>query len=430
MIPFGLQINSVRRKMSSNWFHIVVLAFTVLSLTARPVFSYGLPATRPTCDRGPGYWKTTLSKFIPFHNAPTNIPPFTSAPSLSFALDGKIYNTTMDTGSTGLLLAAADLPGYDPEAAAKYPIGWQYFTSSNILQAGNWIPKRLSFLDANVTATVPVLAVTMSVICPWYNLSIDTDSCPTSPDGVTAVPTSMPTGIEYMGVGFGREYEGQPQGTPDKVTLLNIDSIDGQPLENGCVTDGHKKSCLNEGYVINKTGVSVGLTEENTKHFSFVKLTLNHSYSDDPRDWTQTPGCVSINGEVCSPGSVLLDTGIPQSYLTVPLSVPVSLAGSELADGVNVTVRFGSKGSYAAAYYFIVGSQGNEMAPTEVIVTQSDASSPFFNTGRHLYRDFDILHDALGGYLGLRWRGNASLALFGQTCVESERESDGGQGFK
>ena len=402
---------------------VLDLTFAVLSLTIMPVNSYSPPSTHPTCDYGPGYEKTTLSKFIPFENDPTNIPPFTSAPSLSFTVDGQLYVTTMDAGSTGLLLAAAGLPNYDAETAAQYPVGWTYFTSSYILQTGNWIPETIVFLEANITATVPVLAVTTSVVCPWYNTSIDTTSCPPSPNGTIVVPTIMPTEVEYMGVGFGREYNGQPQGTPDKVTLLNIDSIDGETLENGCITYGHEKSCINEGYIINKTGVTVGLTEENTKGFSFVKLALNHSYSDDPRDWTQTPCCISINDGPCSFGSLLLDTGIPQSYLILPPSVPVDVETTAsqtliLADGVNVTVYFGLEGSYAATYDLTVGGEGNEMEPTEVIVDQTDTQSPFFNTGRHLYRDFDVLYDAIGGYLGLRWTGNATMDPFGGTCAE------------
>jgi hypothetical protein len=148
---------------------ILFPVFTSLWLSTRPAYSHSLAMT-PRCDRGPGYTTTTLSKFLLFCNALTNIPPWTSAPSLSFTVDGKLYNTTMDTGSIGLLLSAADMVDYDPESAAKYPIGWQFFTSSFILQTGNWIPKKISFVEANVTATVPVLAVTTSVVCPWYNI--------------------------------------------------------------------------------------------------------------------------------------------------------------------------------------------------------------------------------------------------------------------
>jgi hypothetical protein len=154
-------------------------------------------------------------------------------------------------------------------------------------------------------------------------------------------------------------------------------------LENGCTTNGNgwaKKRCLNEGFIISKTGVTVGLTSENTKGFAFVKLVLNQSYSADPRDWTQTAGCISVNGAPCKSGSLLFDSGIPQAYLTIPPSVPIKLTTEatqststpqllEVADGQNIIIYFGSEEPYTTTYNFIVGGNGNDMAPTKVIVT-------------------------------------------------------------
>lgn len=346
----------------------------------------------------------SLSTFIPFQNADTNIPTWNNAPILSFTVDGEVYNATMDTGSTGLLLSAADLADYDPETAAGYPIGWQFYTSSKVLEAGNWIPKTVQF--ANMTATVPVLAVTNRTVCPWYNLSTNTNYCPTSTDGQQAVVTSMPTGVKYLGVGFGREYNGQPQGTPDKVPFLNIASINGQELYNNCLPSSacnSNQACLHQGYIINSTGVTVGITDQNMQGFTFTELALNHSYSDDPRDWTQTPACISVNGETCEPGSVLLDTGVDQAYLTIPPSVPIGLAaGNKLADNQSVTIYFGSESPYNTSYQFVIGQSGTTTEPTEVIVTQTASKSVFFNTGRHFYRGFDVLYDAACGRLGLR----------------------------
>ncbi|KAH8691580.1 hypothetical protein BGW36DRAFT_388618 [Talaromyces proteolyticus] len=400
--------------------------FTFLSLKAYPDI-----AIQSTCDHGPGYSNANISRFIPFYNDQTNIASFTDAPMLSISIDGKVYDTPMDTGSTGLQISAADMVDYDPESASKYPVGWQFFTSSKKLNIGNWISKNVSFLGANMTASIPVLAVNSSVICPWYNVSTGTNYCPTSANGTTATPTNMPSGTRYMGVGFGREYNAQPQGTPEKISLINIDSIDGERLKNDCITHRNGKEdilCLNQGYIISKKGVTVGLTPENTEGFAFVKLSLNHSYTNDPRDWTQTAGCISVNGAACETSSLLLDTGVSQAYLTIPPSVPVKLISkpsktnpsgkvSTLADGQNLTVYFGSEGSYAAMYNLVVGEDGNDMAPTQVSVTQSDTKSPYYNSGRHFYRDFDVLYDAIGGYLGLRWTGNVSMNSHGSTCL-------------
>lgn len=397
------------------------LVTTILITTSWTWRAYSYDPAVAAPSIGPRYSSSNLSRFLPFSNVSPDTPPWKNAPRVLFKLDGdtQLYNTTMDTGSTGLLVSASDMADYDPETASKYPTGWQYYSSSNKLSSGNWIPKKISFLEANMTATVPVLAVTASVVCPWYKAS-DGSSCPTSPNGTSAQPTSMPTHIRYMGVGFGREYNHQPQGTPDKVSLINIDSIDGKTLKEGCVADG--SGCLNEGYIISDAGVTVGLTAENTKGFQFVKLALNHSYSDDQRDWTQTAGCISLNSAPCRDSSLLFDTGIAKAYLTLPPSVPMEVVKApgkshldrptlKLTDGQNVTVYFGPEEPYADVYQFITGDQEDELVPGQVTVTKSDQKQPYINTGRHFYRGFDVLYDPIGGYLGIKRKDTTNTSL-------------------
>jgi hypothetical protein len=85
----------------------------------------------------------------------------------------------------------------------------------------------------------------------------------------------MPAGIQVMGVGFGREADGQPQGTPDKNPFLNLVSIDGKPAS--------ENRSLRNGYIINKDGIKIGLTERNTAGMKFAKLVQRHG-AQDPRD--------------------------------------------------------------------------------------------------------------------------------------------------
>lgn len=400
---------------------LVTTILISLSLTWRAYSHDPAVAAAPSSELDPRYSSSTLSRFLPFSNVSPNTPPWKNAPRLLFKLDGddQLYNTTMDTGSTGLLVSASDMADYDPETASQYPKGWQYYSSSNKLSSGNWIPKKISFIEANMTATVPVLAVTASVICPWYKES-DGSSCPTSPNGTSAVPTPMPTHIRYMGVGFGREYNHQPQGTPDKGPLINIDSIDEKPLKDGCIADGSE--CLNEGYIISDAGVTIGLTAENTRGFRFVKLALNHSWTDDPRDWTQTAGCISLNGAPCQNSTLLLDTGISRAYLTLPPSVPMDVIEApskshpdrpvlKLTDGQNITVYFGSEEPYIDGYQFTTGDKEGELVPDQVTVTKSDQKQPYINTGRHFYRGFDVLYDPTGGYLGIRTKDTTERSM-------------------
>jgi len=364
----------------------------------------------------PDYSRFTAARFIPFVaplRAATD-PSSYHPPELRFAIDGKRYVGVMDTGSTGVMLSAKRLPGYRRETAAQYPLGWEFLSSSKRLWVGRWIPKQINFLDARgavlATATVPVLAVERETICPLYDEKKDRAECPhkklhpASPD------------IHYVGVGFGREHDGQPQGTPDKNPLLNITSINGTPVKLGTMCSG---------YIIQTQGVHVGLTPSITKGFAYTKLSC--PAPPDQRNCSQAPICVSVNGSSCAPGSVLVDTGIAQMYLSVP-GLPLK-AGPDpqsqtrciLQNGNQVTVRFGAPN--AMAFYSFVVDQLSPMQPPKVFLpgyvqpgctlpappsSQSPSSSvpsAFVNTGGNFYQGFDVLFDADHGFFGLRWTG-------------------------
>ncbi|WP_042695633.1 hypothetical protein [Azospirillum sp. B506] len=93
----------------------------------------------------------------------------------------------------------------------------------------------------------------------------------------------------------------QAQGTPDKNVLLNLRSINGQPIVDGA---------LNAGYIIGRQGIQVGLTAANTSGFRFAKLA---PYAQYPGDWMIPQGCITVNpevnrnanGAICTPAGIL-----------------------------------------------------------------------------------------------------------------------------
>jgi hypothetical protein len=358
-----------------------------------------LAGALPAVSQGaPDYSAFSASVCIPFAN-PQSVP-FTDPPKLRFSVSGgSVKTVTMDTGSVGIALAYDQIPNYkrlkvDPDAKP----GYQFLSSSKILWKGTWVRTAVTFYDGSTpvaTSLVPVLGVEQEVVCQSYSGG---GTC-----GNIPLHSAKGREIAYMGVGFGREEDHQPQGTPDKNPLLNLNTIAGRAVAG----------VFNRGYIIGSTGVTVGLTSVNTRGFSFIKLIPSNEYSGD---WMPASMCVQINGSPCSPGSVLVDTGIPQSYVTVPSSVQFetvqvrdpsdrSKTVGVLASGTVVAVNLPGLPNPVAVDSFTVG-QHAPVEPLLVIPFRSDTRKPFVNTGRHFLRQFQFLYDARNGYVGLKPRAD------------------------
>lgn len=341
---------------------------------------------------------------------PQKLLPFTCAVGFKVSIGGgRPQWYTMDTGTTGIMVSAAAIPGYRVDSL-KDPRGWEFLSSSKILWVGHWTQMEVTFLDsANApvaVATVPVLAVDSEAICLQYAVS-DGPTCSSPSPAPRTNPASglRPASplIRYMGVGFGREDDGQSQGTPDKNPLLHITRIGGVPV---------RAESMRNGYIITEQGVHVGLTPGNTAGFVYTPLAPNSGIT---MDWGPPSMCVQVNGSRCLSGGVLIDTGINTMYISTPVPVDTlrttdpsdceSVAA--LAPGAQVTVRFPSDTGQVAFYSFTVGDSANRLQPSLAMPARD--AKVFVNTGRHFYRAFNVLYDAVGGYFGLRWIGsNAS----------------------
>lgn len=352
-------------------------------------------AASPASAQTPDYSLYTTARFIPFAPDTANPPwrPFTNTVHFQVAIGGRTALYTMDTGTTGIVISAADLVGYRP--SPRDSAGYEFLSSSKVLWVGRWVPMDVVFLDSTrvpVVAHVPVLVTEQTAVCPEWKAS-DGPRCPTA-----ALEPARP-GIHYMGVGFGREYDGQPQGTPDKNPFLNVVRIGTEPVRPGSIR---------AGYVITPGGVHLGLTPGNTAGFAFAPLTAR---SGALHDWAEAPMCVEVDGSRCLAGAVLIDTGINSMYISTPApatSVPTRnpnihdrvVLVPALAAGTRVTVRIPGQQAQIGSYSFAAGDTTSRVAPALAMRT-ADAAV-FVNTGRHFYRAFDVLYDADGGFFGLR----------------------------
>ncbi|KID85454.1 outer membrane autotransporter barrel protein [Metarhizium guizhouense ARSEF 977] len=350
----------------------------------------------------------TIQATIPFDfSKPNAAMPFSDYISTSVkiksdsgAISGS-YTPIIDTGSCGFVISAADLSDWTQDDASGHPEGWEFLSSSKILYTGHWIPKDIYFTNAKVEvkARIPILAVETKTHCPTYNRTADNGLCPTP---ASAIP--MPTGIRLMGVGFGREHDGMPQGTPDKNAFINIQTI------NGVNVTGNPN--FRSGFVLSKDGVTVGLTAENTAGMDFTKLAMREKPAD-ARDWAQVEGCMSVDGSKCFTGPALIDTGISQMYMTLPLGTKANRTSPPvLDDGSVVEVKIGpsADGKYISSENFTVGDTNGMdqgVVPSSVRLTLADPAknAPHVNTGRRFLRKWNIAFDSDGGYFGLARTG-------------------------
>lgn len=348
------------------------------------------------------YAAYSASALIPFANDNENKVPFTNDIRINITVNGKGSRTPIvDTGTCGILLPADKVAGYEDAKASKQPRGWEFLSSSKILYSGYWVNTNITFRNTvpEVSATVPVLAVDYRVTCKNYNSTKDTDKCTVTQGTATTTATSeATTAIQYIGIGFGRQHDGQPQGNPDKNVMLNIKSIGNENVTS---------SNFRAGYTISKEGIIVGLTDDNTKGMAFTQLTERQG-RNDTRDWNQAKSCFTVGNNVCTVGDLLVDTGVAQMYMTVPNSVKVNCIKVDntchLAPNSEVHVAVGDKEPFTATADFVVSNSKDTeregVEPNYVQLRNSNTIAPRVNTGRHFLRKWKIAFDAVGGRFG------------------------------
>ncbi|KAK0701898.1 hypothetical protein B0T26DRAFT_629023, partial [Lasiosphaeria miniovina] len=310
---------------------------------------------------------------------------------------GHSYRPIVDTGTQGMVFSAPEMDyDFNTPCEDQGTPGWQFLSSSNLLYEGCWVPRDFYFnvgdpANPVVKASVPILAMMYKSECPTFDIASTTGHCPNA-----SVPRiANATGTRMMGVGWGRQYDGLPQGTPDKNPLRNIVSVGTQSMDPA--------TAYSAGYVLDSHGLRVGLTDANTAGISWYAL---EAHASIPGEYREARACIAVDGATpCVPGHAVVDTGIGQSYLRMPAGTAlrfVSGRSGRLVDTSAVRIDFGAPGSTAVATEsFTLGSPGSpDVNPDYVSAVFRDPALTYINTGRHAYRAFVTAFDGRNGRYG------------------------------
>ncbi|EHK99706.1 hypothetical protein GLAREA_05249 [Glarea lozoyensis ATCC 20868] len=391
-------------------------SFYILA-TLLPSISIAVPP--PPCSVGPHAGKT-ISESIPFINNPTPPFPFDKDPKVhgwftktnpTTGVEGAItrsYQFSVDTGSTGVMISDTQLDDWLPSEAATATPGYEYLSSSKLLYSGYWVNRNMYFNKlapaTNVIKTqIKVLVVTSKCQCTTYIIGSSGATCP---GGCTPQAYDQ---VRMMGIGFGRTIDGMEGGTPDKNPILNVVSIHGTAVNT---------ATYHPGYIIDGNGITVGLTSTNydAAGFGSKEVPLPPPATEPsgviPRGhypWDMMLGCVQVNSipSPCLGISVLLDTGLEQSYIRVPVgttwfgSWPKHFDGNRtvLNTNAHVDVAFGRP--RLAETIYSVGDFLNEVTPIWTNV-YSDPRPSFVNTGSHAFRKYEVAYDPICGKQAFR----------------------------
>lgn len=320
--------------------------------------------------------------FLPYLNAPAEGAPIRRPPTLSLAINGgPLRRAIMDTGSTGVVVSASAIPGFD-RLTPLGPGELTYTSSGRIMRGVNvMVPVTIAGADGTSVTTqpIPVLAVTRI------------DCLRTARN---CRPTDAPRRVSMLGIGFARAKDHQPGAGPGRNPFLNLAGM-------GTV---EQPGALGRGYVVTRRGVQVGLGKENGAGFQQVKLGSNAATGD----WQPTPVCLALNARTpAACGTLLLDTGVSVMYLTLPpaqtdgLDTPGPRGGRVLADGASLAISPGA-GQAAPRYGFTVGDRSNPVTPERVILVGRGDRPAFVNTTVRALNAFDYLYDADAGEVGFR----------------------------
>lgn len=318
-----------------------------------------------------------------YWNAPAEGRPLLRPPTLGLAVGASLHRAVLDTGSTGVVIAAssigdlARLPDLGPGRLA--------YSSSGRVMLGRYVRAPVTIVGADgtrlTTRPLPVLAVTRVECLPRAR---------------ACTPQEAPRHIAMIGIGFGRERDHQPQGTPQANPFLNLP---------GMAEAGEERPArLGRGYVLTRTHAQVGRAPGDDAGFTLVRLTR----APELDDWSAVPACLSLAGRrppAC--GSLLMDTGVARMFITVPGAQSAGLlarngqGAAVLKDGTRLEV-LPAPGAPAPAYAITLSDESDPKVPTEALVVDRPGRPAFINTTVRFLNGFDYAFDAEAGTVGFR----------------------------
>ncbi|MFG1291061.1 hypothetical protein [Xanthobacter versatilis] len=318
---------------------------------------------------------------LPYLNAPPDGAPIRRPPTLGLSVGGEIHRAVMDTGSTGVVVSATSIAGF--EALPQLGPGELTYSSSGRIMRGVYVetPVTLTGADGTSLTTRPIRVLAVTRIDCLKRAR----SCR---------PQEAPRRVAMLGIGFARSRDHQPGATPERNPFLNLPGM-GTPGQPGA---------LGRGYVVRRQSVTVGLSAGDAQGFSQVKLTA------DPQtgDWAATPVCLSLAGRTpAACGTLLMDTGVTTMFLSLPLAQTDGLAirsargAPVVANGTRLAVSPGP-GATAPAYAFTVGDASDPVVPQAAMLVGRGRRPIFVNTTVRALNAFDYLFDADAGVVGFR----------------------------
>lgn len=349
-----------------------MLLASLTALQAADVADKSHAAAQETAP--PNYSAYKQSYRIPFANAkPVDFEHLQSM-SVRVSLNGgPPIKLQVDTGSTGVILGADDVPNIDPNG----PPGTITYSSSGVELIGTWTPMTLTFPDSKdehgnvAAAVVPVLAVSERKV---HEGAVNSGSFK---------PMKNPK-IYMLGIGTGRG------------------KLPRQDLNPWVNLREMQAGTMRRGYTITRDGITLGLTAENVgAGYSYEKLNehtaapdVKQTVAQNVKDWAGSRGWVTVGGTRSESAGMLLDTGLTNMMIQAP---DPSITG-DVTEGTEITVHLLSG---RLSYSFKVGDTSNPATPRKVTWVKR-TSGPLINTGLRALALYDYLYDADGGFFGLR----------------------------
>jgi|GEM_PF-752372 hypothetical protein len=352
-----------------------------------------------------------------------------NGPRINAVIAGSAIELPVDTGSRALYAAKTLLPGIpNPEG----PAGYVYLNSSARIFRGTWSTQTITFPDATAIGNAPVPAQAVVPVLVVDMLACSTTPPPgsatasttfrTIPESGTVVLTNGETaafsnhtltlaggqsvsydanpGILAPVVNFGVGFDRTGQGTSPNNNAFNQQYnafFNLLPMRTNPPT-------MRAGYVLAQSGIQLGLTSSDSGYAYTNLLPTGLSQNPpSPPDWQAPMGNIVYQGTAYGTGQLVVDTGINFAILTLP-----GLTGATATPPLTVNLL----NSDGAVSYTINTEPENTLNPTSIDIFPPLAGNfpentgafrdQFFNTGRNLLNAFDLLYDAVDGYVGLK----------------------------
>ncbi len=391
----------------------------------------GCSALFAQADPYAGYTNTS-SYFLPYSSGsftPNNGGDVFVSFSLPESTGTKTnFNVQVDTGSRGFYSSSTAL-GAAFTNADSYA-GQIGLSSSGRVFQGYWTPTIMTFNVTNlatgladmVTSSVTVLDV-QSLTCDsnhasaTFTTTTDSGTVIANIIGTTNTTTLLFTGgsvtvnqglsvsyalntnlanEENFGVGF---YLGEATNSTTTGPIANNKNQTYNPLIN------LTSSNLVAGYIVKTNGIQLGLAT-NVSGYAYTKLnSTGLTSSNSVPDWQTPMGTTVINGVTNTPGSIVMDSGISNAYIsasnlvTAPTNFTVQLmnSGGATNGGVGYNINMGSNSALNPSAIDLSNSGTNGIFSQNA----SPYGYSYFNTGRNVFDAFNMLYDAQNGYMGL-----------------------------